>query len=156
MRKQKNIEPPTPTTIIGQGLKLESANLTGAENVVINGVYLGDVDLDGTLSVGATGKVIGNLRAKRIEVAGQVRGVLHCDATIYLASTAYVEGSIETQVLKMDEGARINGKCQMANGMTEDISLELSDIEGKPRYDFSSMGDAFIPDDGSPIIARIG
>jgi cytoskeletal protein CcmA (bactofilin family) len=146
------MEEPVPTTIIGKDVRLEGANLTGSEFVVVNGTYLGDVDLNGSLLVGETGRVIGNIRAKRIEIAGKVRGVIACDALVYLKPTAYVEGSIEAQVLKMDEGARINGRCQMTNGATEEVSLELQELEGKLAFDFSKLGDALIPDKGIPAV----
>ncbi|MCL1806555.1 MAG: polymer-forming cytoskeletal protein [Oscillospiraceae bacterium] len=153
MGKKGKSEPPIPTTVIGEGVRLESANLTGSENVVIYGAFVGDIDLDGILSVGESGRVIGNIRAKRIEISGRVKGIVSCDATVYLTPTAYVEGNIETQILKMDEGARINGRCQMADGQTDNISLELSELEGKLRFDFSKMGDTLIPENGPPIIS---
>ena len=140
------------TTVVGQGIKLESAKLTGTETVIVNGTYLGDIDLDGFLMVGETGSVIGNVRAKQIEIAGKVKGVVICDATVHLTPTAYVEGGIVTQILKTDEGARINGQCRMMNDQAETIALELSEKEGKLNFDFSKMGDSLIPDKGVPVI----
>ena len=140
-------------TVIGKGVKLESAKLSGTEPVVINGTYLGDVDLDGFLTVGESGSVIGNVRARHIEIAGKVRGVIVCSGTVRLTSSAYVEGGIATQILKTDEGAQMNGQCRMMNEQTENIALELSDIEGKLNFDFSQLGDALIPDTGIPVVA---
>jgi cytoskeletal protein CcmA (bactofilin family) len=135
---------------------MESAKLTGTETVVINGTFLGDIDLDGFLMVGAGGSVIGNVRAKQIEVSGKVKGVVVCDATIHLTSTAYVEGGIATQVLKTDEGARINGQCRMTNDQTDNIALELTEKEGKLNFDFSKLGDTMIPEKGLPVVSAEG
>ncbi|MDR0293714.1 MAG: polymer-forming cytoskeletal protein [Oscillospiraceae bacterium] len=154
MKKQKvEIMPEVAsTTVIGKGIKLEAAKFTGSDTVIINGTYLGDIDLDGFLKIGETGSVIGNIRAKQIEIAGKTKGVVICDATVYLTATAYVEGGIATQILKTDEGARINGQCRMVNDQTETMSLELSEIEGKLNFDFSTLGDALIPDKGLPTV----
>ena len=155
MRKNKDelaLSASPSATVIGKGVKLEAAKLTGSETVTINGTYLGDVDLDGLLTVGETGSVIGNIRAKQIEVAGKVRGVIVCNATVRLLSTAYVEGGIATQTLKTEEGARINGQCRMMDEHAENIALELSDIEGKLNFDFSKIGDLLIPESGPLVV----
>ncbi|MCL2080714.1 MAG: polymer-forming cytoskeletal protein [Oscillospiraceae bacterium] len=132
-------------------MKLESANLTGSETVIIRGTYLGDINLDGLLVIDETGSVIGNIRANKIEISGKVKGIVCCDATIHLTSTAYVEGGIATQTLKTDEGARINGQCRMTDDQTENIALELFEKEGKLNFDFSKLNDVIIPDSGIPI-----
>ncbi|MDR1735581.1 MAG: polymer-forming cytoskeletal protein [Oscillospiraceae bacterium] len=138
-------------TVIGKGIKLEAAKLSGTESVIIDGIYLGDVDLDGFLKIGETGSVIGNIKAKQIEIAGKVKGVVVCDGTVHLTASAYVEGGIATQSLKTDEGARINGQCRMVNDQTETLTLELLETEGKLNFNFSELSDAFIPDKGLPI-----
>jgi cytoskeletal protein CcmA (bactofilin family) len=154
MRKKLEIMPAAnmSTTVIGKGIKLESTKLTGSEAVVINGVFLGDIDLDGFLTIGESGSVIGNVRARQIEIAGKVKGVVFCDAMIHLTSTSYVEGGIAARTLKTDEGARINGQCRMVDEQTENITLELFEIEGKLNFDFSKMGEALIPETGIPVV----
>ncbi|MDR0248257.1 MAG: polymer-forming cytoskeletal protein [Oscillospiraceae bacterium] len=154
------VEPPPDTTpsfiqsatVIGQGIKLELAKLSGSETVIINGTCLGDIDLNGSLVVGETGSIIGNIRARGIEIAGKVKGGLLCDGTIYLAATAYVEGAIATNALKTEEGARINGQCRMSDEKSERMSLELYEKEGKLEFDFAELADAVIPDTGLPAV----
>ncbi len=145
------VEPDPSTTIIGRGIKMESTKLSGSEPVVIDGTYLGDIDLDSFLKVGETGSVIGNIKAKRIEICGKVKGVIVCDALVHLTSTAYVEGGIASQALKTDEGARINGQCRMVNEQTEAVTMELLETEGKLNFDFTKLGDAMIPEKGLPF-----
>ena len=143
-------------TIIGQGIRLESTKLTGAESVVINGTFLGDIDLDGFLSVGETGSVIGSIRAKHIDIAGKVRGAIFCDNTVHLKATAFVDGGIATQILRTDEGARLNGQCRMMSEQDEKIALELFEKEGKLNFDFAKLGDTLIPETGLPVVQSGG
>ncbi|MDR1693453.1 MAG: polymer-forming cytoskeletal protein [Oscillospiraceae bacterium] len=152
--KGKNLLSPVPdsssATVIGRGIKLESAKLSGTESVIIDGTYLGDIDLGGFLKVGETGSVIGNIKAKRMEICGKVKGVILCDGLVHLTSSAYVEGGIAAQTLKTDEGARINGQCRMVDEQTEAVTMELLETEGKLHFDFSQLSDAMIPDKGFP------
>ncbi|MDR1668740.1 MAG: polymer-forming cytoskeletal protein [Oscillospiraceae bacterium] len=146
----QTVEPSSSPTVIGKGIKLESAKLSGTETVVIDGTYLGDVDLSGFLKVGETGSVIGNIKAKRIEVCGKVKGIVVCDGLVHLTSSAYVEGGIAAQTLKTDEGARINGQFRMVDEHSEAATIELLEAEGKLHFDFSQLGDAMIPEKGLP------
>jgi cytoskeletal protein CcmA (bactofilin family) len=138
------------TTIIGQGIKLELVKLSGSETVVINGALLGDIDLDAALIIGETGSVVGNIRARNVEISGKVKGSILCERTAYLTSTAYLRGVISTKALKTDEGARINGQCRMEDERAEQIAIELYEQEGKLEFDFSQLSEAIIPEKGIP------
>ncbi|MCL1819575.1 MAG: polymer-forming cytoskeletal protein [Oscillospiraceae bacterium] len=147
---EQNIEQRVASTYIGRGNRLEGAKLSGSDPIVIDGTYLGDIDLDNTLTVGESGSVIGNVRAKQIIISGKVKGVVFCDGTLHLTSSSYVEGAIASQTIKMDEGARINGQCRMTDEQIENATLELFEIEGKLNFDFKKLGDTYIPESGLP------
>ena len=112
---KKNVAPQVemPNTVIGKGISLESALLTGKESVRIDGVYLGDVDLDGSLILGDTGVIEGFVRAKYVIIAGQMRGNIECSATVHISSTARVTGDIKSQSIIVDEGGQLNGRYQV-------------------------------------------
>ena len=104
-----------PGTVIGQGITLESALLTGQESVRIDGMFLGDVDLDGSLILGETGSIEGRVHAKYIIVAGTVRGNIECDTVLHISPTARVYGDIKTNSIIVDEGGQLNGRYQVGN-----------------------------------------
>jgi len=112
---KKNVPPQVemPNTIIGKGITLESALLTGKESVRIEGVYLGDVDLDGSLILGDTGVIEGFVRAKYVIIAGQMRGNIECSSTVHITSTARITGDIKSQSIIVDDGAQLNGRSQV-------------------------------------------
>ena len=101
-----------PGTVIGKGITLESALLTGKESVRIDGVFLGDVDLDGSLILGETGSIEGTVRAKYIILAGLVRGNIESE-TLHVSPTAKINGDITTHSIIVDEGGQLNGRYQV-------------------------------------------
>jgi len=123
-----------PGTVIGKGITIEAALLTGKESVRIDGIFLGDVDLDGSLILGETGSVEGTVRAKYIILAGLVRGNVECDGTLHVSSTARVNGDIKTNSIIVDEGGQLNGRYQVG-GVSTMISAENQPLlqDGSPE-----------------------
>ena len=115
-----------PSTVIGRGMRLKAAVLTGEEPARIDGDYVGNVDIS-ALVIGESGCVIGDIRANTIEIAGRVMGNIHGGETVRLTATAHVEGSIETRSLIADKGSWFNGKCQMTNVRVEEVPLLEAD-----------------------------
>ena len=99
-----------PGTIVGRGAVLEAARLSGNESVRIDGIFRGNIDLDGSLVLGDAGSVTGDITAKYIVIAGRVNGNIHCESMLHFASTARVTGDIEAQSLIVDEGSQISGQ----------------------------------------------
>lgn len=102
-----------PGTVIGKGITLETALLTGKESVRIDGILLGDVDLDGSLILGETGCIEGKVHAKYIIIAGLVRGNIECDTVLHVSPTARVNGDIRANSIIVDEGGQLNGRYQV-------------------------------------------
>jgi len=129
------------TTIIGKGITLEAALLTGKESVKIEGVFLGDVDLDGHLTLGETGVIEGFVRAKEVQIGGQMRGNIECTATVTVDPTARVTGDIRSQSIKVAEGAQLNGRSQVGEVPTpnKDAKLPESPIPNVPPNDKSFL-----------------
>ena len=102
-----------PGTVIGKGITIEAALLTGRESVRIDGIFLGDVNLDGSLILGETGSIEGTVRASYIIVAGLIRGNIECDGVLHISPTARVNGDIKTNSIIVDEGGQLNGRYQV-------------------------------------------
>jgi len=106
-------------TFIGPGITLESEKLSGSESVRIDGLFTGNIDLDGYLQVGESGRIDGNIQVSYALIAGEVRGKILCRATVHLASTARVYGDIATGRIIVDEGAVYEGFCKTREGDPE-------------------------------------
>ncbi|MCL2016807.1 MAG: polymer-forming cytoskeletal protein [Defluviitaleaceae bacterium] len=123
-----------PGTVIGKGITLEAAVLTGKESVRIDGVFLGDVKLDGSLILGETGSIEGTIKAKYIILAGLVRGNIECDGTLHVSSTARINGDIKTNSIIVDEGGQLNGRYQVGE-------LPMISADKQPLIATSTSGD---------------
>jgi len=98
-----------PNTVIGEGISLEAVRMTGAESVRIDGTYKGNLELDGSLVLGDSGVIHGNVEASYFLVAGEITGNIKCHTQLHFASTAKVTGDVEAQSLIVDEGSQVTG-----------------------------------------------
>ncbi|MCL1878669.1 MAG: polymer-forming cytoskeletal protein [Defluviitaleaceae bacterium] len=102
------------STVIGNGFTIHAARLTCSENesMRVDGTIIGDIEIEGLVSVSETGRVDGNISSGSARVAGQVFGNVECRNTIHLAATADVSGNVITSTLIVDDGAIFTGRCQ--------------------------------------------
>ena len=99
-------------TLIGNGAKLDG-DFSVPGSVRIDGCIDGNVTVDGTLIVGATGAINGNISAEAVIIGGEVVGDVETSKKVELTGTAKVLGDITTAVLVIDENAVFQGKCNM-------------------------------------------
>ncbi|MCL2499376.1 MAG: polymer-forming cytoskeletal protein [Defluviitaleaceae bacterium] len=100
----------SPSTVIGAGVTVEAARLTGRDSVRIDGDFKGDIVLEGSLVLGENGSITGDVRANYFLVAGEVNGNIYCDTQLHFASTARVVGDVNTPNLVLDEGSQVTGR----------------------------------------------
>jgi cytoskeletal protein CcmA (bactofilin family) len=77
----------------------------------IDGYYEGELHIGGDLIVGESGKVVGNLVARNIIIAGEVKGSIEARGKLELAPTAKVVGDSKMVILVVEDGAFLQGLC---------------------------------------------
>lgn len=101
-------------TSAGNIIVNENAEITGnisGENLsVSNGHIQGDISVDKNLTISKDSSVEGNIIADNFNLSGQVVGNVQVSDTIALASTALINGDVETNGITVELGAAINGK----------------------------------------------
>ena len=110
-----------PNTVIGEGVYLEAARMTGQESVRIDGVYKGEIEMDGSLVLGDTGSITGDVNVNYFLVAGEMNGNITCNTQLHFASTARVEGDVEAQSLIVDEGSQVTGMYRVGEPRSNKI-----------------------------------
>lgn len=100
------------TTIIGKGAEC-NGDFTAEGSVRIDGVINGNVTVTGTLIVGATGSINGDIEAHSAIVGGEIIGDVKVADRTELTSTARLIGNITTVVIVIDENAVFQGSCNM-------------------------------------------
>jgi cytoskeletal protein CcmA (bactofilin family) len=138
-KKTSHAQLDMPNTVIGQGVLLEAARMTGRESIRIDGDFKGEIDIEASLVLGDTSVVTGDIRAQYIVVAGQVNGNIHCDTIVHFASTAQVYGDVVTRSLIMDEGSQVNGRYSVG-----EITPE---VEPFPPYAPEYESEKYLSDD---------
>ena len=100
------------TSVLGPGVSWRG-DLNGSGGVRVEGALDGNVNLQGLLVVGETGRVSGDtLRANTVIVAGAVRGDITAER-VEIRSTGRVWGNVVTASFATEEGAFLRGQITM-------------------------------------------
>jgi cytoskeletal protein CcmA (bactofilin family) len=108
-RGEKNIVP----CIISTGTKI-TGNVTDGDVIHVDGILEGDIVCN-ELVLGATGSIVGNVRAHTIEIYGELTGSIKAES-LFIASTAKFVGDSTYKTIAIEPGARLEGKCSSLNG----------------------------------------
>jgi cytoskeletal protein CcmA (bactofilin family) len=105
----------SPATVIGAGTTVHG-DVSGRDPLEIRGSVEGDCRIGGLCIVAEGGRVLGNIEAEGLVVAGEIEaGKLTVDR-VELRSTARVRGAITARVLAIADGAFYEGEVQMEPG----------------------------------------
>jgi len=114
------------TSVIGPGV-VWKGKLSGKGGVRIEGTLDGDINLQGLLVVGETGKVTcDTLRANVVVVAGAVRGDIVAEK-LEIRSSGRVWGNVVTAAFSTEEGAFLRGQVTMEEQV--EIGGEIAEEE---------------------------
>ena len=109
MKKDKEIR---IGTLLGSGTELEG-DFSADGSARIDGIIRGNVTVTGSLIIGATGSIEGNVSAKAVLIGGEIVGNVEAPEKAELTAGAKVLGDIVTSVIVIDEHAVFQGKCDM-------------------------------------------
>lgn len=82
-------------------------------NLRINGKFEGKLRTKGNLTIGENAVVNADIDGERITIAGRVSGDINALSELNLVSPAYVTGDVKTPLLRVAEGAIIDGHVSM-------------------------------------------
>ena len=100
------------TSVIADGVNL-TGKLTGKGGVRIEGAYDGEIELEGLLVIGPTGRVTcPQLRAKTVIIAGALRGDIRAEK-VEIRASGRVWGDVVAGAISTEEGAFMRGQIQM-------------------------------------------
>lgn len=104
IRGEKNIVP----CIISSGTKI-TGNITDGDVIHIDGKLEGDITCN-ELVLGATGSIIGNVRARTVEIYGELNGTIKAE-NLFISGTAKFVGDSVYKTIAIEPGAVLVGKC---------------------------------------------
>lgn len=97
-------------TVIGSTVKVEG-QFNSDDDVLIEGEVVGTITTTQDLTVGEGARIEGDVRAANMYMSGEVHGNLVCEGHLQLADTARIFGDIETNILSVETGAVLQGRC---------------------------------------------
>lgn len=99
-------------TLIGKDFSFKGSLEASSGAVRVDGYFEGELSIGGDLIVGETGNIIGNITAKNITIAGQVRGTIEARGKLELTPTAKVMADTKMVFLIVEDGAFLQGQCE--------------------------------------------
>jgi cytoskeletal protein CcmA (bactofilin family) len=103
---------PRSIMVLGKTLTFKG-ELSADEDLILFGRVEGTIKHSESLTVGAGGVVIGDVRARVITVKGTVEGDLEATDSIVVSPTANVIGDLEAPRVSVLDGATFNGSVRM-------------------------------------------
>lgn len=88
--------------------------LTFEETFRIDGRFQGKIRSGSELILGDSADVDADIEVGRLSVNGKLQGTVHATERVELLAKARVHATIATPILKVEEGAFLQGSCQMS------------------------------------------
>lgn len=118
-------------SIVGNVEALGKLNITGsiqgnssASEIFAEGAKItGEVKSMGSIKIGQSTTIIGNVYATSAVVAGAVKGDIDVKGPVILDSTAIVLGNIKSKAVQINNGAVIEGMCSQCYAEVNPISF---------------------------------
>ncbi len=121
--RAKNVSVIGPTLVI-------KGELSADEDLVIEGTIEGAIaHHKKNLTIGKEGRVTADIYASSVLVEGELNGDIHSDGLVSLAKGAMVIGNVYCTRIVMEDGARFNGKIEMAIPSPLKVAPEPEGVE---------------------------
>jgi cytoskeletal protein CcmA (bactofilin family) len=119
------------STLIGKDAVIEG-KVVVKQSIRVDGRVKGEVEASDTVTVGNTGEVEGNIKAKNVVVGGKVQGSLESTGKITLEASSILRGDLTASRLIIEEGAVFNGRSSMNGESTVVKPKSQINLENPP------------------------
>ena len=102
----------TSKNVLGSDVEIKG-NIKFTGELALDGKLEGEVHTDGTLTLGDSAVVNGNINAQSVVVRGKVNGNINAKEKIEIKTKAEVFGDIRASKLAIEEGVTYVGKTEV-------------------------------------------
>lgn len=99
-------------TVIGDGTRI-SGEIKVDGDIRVDGEIEGQLTVSGNIAVGRSGVVKADVESTNAEISGRVVGKILARERVVLLGASRLEGDVQAQSFKIDEGAFFQGNCVM-------------------------------------------
>ncbi len=98
--------------LLGEGDRV-TGNIQHAGGLTVKGRFDGEIRVKDTLTVEKTGVVYANILAETVVCMGEIQGDVQASKFIRITQDGRVQGEIHAPSVQMEEGASLDGHCQV-------------------------------------------
>lgn len=102
----------TVDTLIASSTTIEG-KITHPKSLRIDGKVNGEIDCEGDVHIGKSGKVEPVIRAKNLYIAGKVKGDVYVTEKVHLMETGKLSGNVTSNGIIIDDGGQFVGNSDM-------------------------------------------
>ena len=106
--------------VIGKGIQIKG-NLSGAEDLIIEGRVEGNISLKNHLAIESTGQIVAEMSTRSLSVQGEVSGNIEAEEMVEIKADAKVVADIRAPRVIIEDGARFKGRIEMDVQLPNDI-----------------------------------
>ena len=108
---------PLTRSIIRDSTRI-TGNMSGPDDLALDGELQGDITISGLLVIGEKGSVQGKVSAGNMILAGRVRGSVRVEVGIEIRASGRMKGNIACAKIAIAEGAFLEGEVHTHEGRT--------------------------------------
>lgn len=112
MAKYNNEIEPNAINIISKGTIIQG-NIKSNSDIRIDGELIGNLDSQGKIVLGQSGKIKGEIICSTGDISGKIEGKVTASERLSLKATANIQGDLFIKQLAVEPGCVFTGKCKM-------------------------------------------
>jgi cytoskeletal protein CcmA (bactofilin family) len=105
--------------MIGKTIKIRG-EMTGDEDVLVDGQLEGRIELTKTLTIGRNADVSAEVQAASVSVGGKFQGNILAGSRVEIDNSATVIGNVTSPRISIADGAYFNGSIEMTGRTSDD------------------------------------
>ena len=125
-------------SLVSENIRIEG-ELSGEENILINGRVIGSIKLNGDIVIGSTGIVEAEIVGNTIIIQGRVKGNVIARSHLEIQSTGKMIGDISARSIDIKEGSTFEGRSRM---IKPDASRTASPVKQPSQQPPASTADS--------------
>ena len=106
---------PAKESLIAGDITIEG-KIEGSGHVRIAGRFMGDVNVQGNVTIEQGAHVTGQVTAATVVVSGEVHGNIHATSRVELLESGVINGDVKAAVLTVAAGSRMRGQADFGWG----------------------------------------
>lgn len=96
-------------------------HLRGEGALLVEGKFMGSIDLQGEVKTSASSLIEGSVQAERLLVNGRIVGEVKAKEGLHIGPTAELEGEIHAEQLEIHPSAKIKSRIHMSLDLPRQI-----------------------------------